>query len=61
MKVLIVGLLVLALAVAGVSTYLIKSFSGADNIEELGKRKKVKKIKVLIANKDLAIGTTIKP
>ncbi|MEE8393549.1 MAG: Flp pilus assembly protein CpaB [Rhodospirillales bacterium] len=59
MRVLIVGILVLALAVAGVSTYLIKTFSGEENIEELEKKAKKKKFKVLVAKKSLKIGEKV--
>ena len=59
MRVLIVGILVLALAVAGIATYLIKSFSGEENIEELQKEAEVKKIRVLVASKNLATGVTL--
>ena len=59
MRVLIVGILVLALAVAGIATYLIKSFSGEENIEELQKEAEIKKIRVLVANKNLATGSIL--
>ncbi len=59
MRVLIVGVLVLALAVAGISTYLIKSFFGEENIEELQKEAEVKKIRVLVANMNLQTGVTL--
>jgi len=61
MKVLIVGIIVLALAVAGVSTYLIQTFSGELNVEELQKEAQKPKIKVLIAARDIRPGETITP
>ena len=59
MRVLIVGILVLVLAVTGSAVYLIKSFSGEENIEELQKEAEIKKIRVLVANKNLATGATL--
>ena len=56
MKVLIVGIIVLALAVTGVSTYLIQTFSGEANLEELQKEAQKSKIRVLVASKDLRPG-----
>ena len=61
MKVLIVGILVLGLAVAGVSTYLIQTFSGEANIEELQKEALKPKIRVLVASKDLRPGQKLDP
>ena len=58
MRVLIVGIIVLAISVAGVSTYLIKRFSGEKNIQELEKEAK-KSFKVLVAVKDIKIGAPI--
>ncbi len=55
MKLLIVGLVVLALSVAGVSTYLIKSFSGEENIEGLQKEAQTK-AKVLVAARSIRPG-----
>lgn len=60
MKVLIVGIIVLALAVAGVSTYLIQSFGGEENLEELQKQAQKPKIKVLIATRDMRPGEVLK-
>ena len=60
MKVLIVGILVLGLAVAGVSTYLIQSFGGDENLEELQKQAQKPKLKVLIATRDLRPGEVLK-
>ncbi len=59
MRVLVVGIFVLALAVAGVSTYLIKTFSGESNIKKLEKEVAIKKFKVLVAKRDIRIGETI--
>lgn len=61
MKVLIVGIIVLALAVAGVSTYLIQTFSGEENIEQLQQEVQKPKIRVLIAAQDLRPGDAIRP
>lgn len=61
MKVLIVGILVLALAVAGVSTYLIQTFSGEENIEQLQKEAQKPKIRVLVAAQDLRPGDPLRP
>ncbi len=59
MKVLIVGLIVLAFGVAGVSTYLIKSFSGQENLEKLEKDGRPKVFRVLVAAKDLPAGSAL--
>ncbi len=59
MRVLIVGIIVLAVSVAGVSTYLIKSFSGEENLGELEREAKPKVYKVLIVNKDLQVGAPV--
>jgi pilus assembly protein CpaB len=59
MKVLIVGILVLALGVAGVSTYLIKSFRTPEAIEQLEKEKAVPKKFVLVAERHKAMGETL--
>lgn len=61
MKVLIVGIIVLALAVTGVSTYLIQTFSGEANLEELQKEAQKSKIRVLVASKDLRPGQKLGP
>ncbi|MCH8237213.1 MAG: Flp pilus assembly protein CpaB [Proteobacteria bacterium] len=61
MKILIVGIIVLALAVAGVSTYLIQTFSGEANIEELQKEALKPKIRVLVATKELRPGQKLGP
>ncbi len=61
MKVLIVGLIVLALGVAGVSTYLIKSFSSKEAISELEKEAEPIKTRILVATKALAPGDVIMP
>jgi pilus assembly protein CpaB len=59
MRVLIVGIIVLALAVAGVSTYLIKSFGSKDKVAELQKQAEKPKLRVLIATKALKAGETL--
>jgi len=59
MRVLIVGIIVLALAVAGVSTYLIRTFSGSEKVAELQKEAQKPKIRVLIATKAMAPGETL--
>ena len=59
MRVLIVGIVVLALAVAGVSTYLIKSFGSKDTVAELQKKAEKPKLRVLIATKALKPGETL--
>lgn len=61
MKVLVVGIIVLALAVAGVSTYLIQTFSGEQNIEDLQKEAQKPKIRVLVASKELRPGQKLGP
>lgn len=61
MKVLIVGIVVLALAVAGVSTYLIQSFGGEKNLEELQKQAEKPKPRVLVATRDLRLGEVLAP
>ncbi len=61
MKVLIVGIVVLALAVAGVSTYLIQSFGGEENLEELQKQAEKPKSRVLVAARDLRLGEVLAP
>jgi len=60
MRVLIVGIIVLALAVAGVSTYLIKSFSGEEKVAELKKEAQKPKLRVLIATKRMKPGDILK-
>ena len=60
MRVLIVGIIVLALAVAGVSTYLIQSFGGEEKVAELQKEQQKPKIRVLIATKNLRTGDVLK-
>lgn len=58
MKLLIVGIFVLALAVAGVSTYLIRSFSGEENIVELQKEAITERL-VLVAAKKIRPGEKV--
>ncbi|MEO5337534.1 MAG: Flp pilus assembly protein CpaB [Magnetospirillum sp. WYHS-4] len=60
MKVLIVGILVLALGVAAVSTYLIKSFRTPEAIEQLEKEKSVPKKSVLVATRNMTTGETVR-
>jgi len=60
MKILIVGLVVLALSVAGVSTYLIKSFSGQENIEGLQQEAQTT-AKVLVAARPIRPGEAVTP
>lgn len=59
---MIVGLIVLTLGVAGVSTYLITVFGTEEAIEEQNKRIRAKKVyRVLVAQLDLKTGTVITP
>ncbi|NQV84527.1 MAG: Flp pilus assembly protein CpaB [Rhodospirillales bacterium] len=58
MKLLIIGMVFLALSVAGVSTYLIRSFSGEENIEGLQKEAATEK-KVLVAAKTIRPGEKV--
>ena len=58
MKLLIVGIIFLALSVAGVSTYLIRSFSGEKNIEGLQKEAATEKF-VLVAAKTIRPGEAV--
>jgi pilus assembly protein CpaB len=60
MRVLIVGIVVLALAVAGVATYLIRSFSGEEKVAELKKEAQKPKLRVLIATKKMKPGDILK-
>ena len=60
MKLLIVGLVVLALSVAGVSTYLIRSFSGEENIEGLQQEAQTQ-AKVLVAARPIRPGEAVTP
>lgn len=62
MRIMIVGLIVLTLGVAGVSTYLITVFGTEEAIEEQNKRIRAKKVyRVLVAQLDLKTGTVITP
>ncbi|NQV48115.1 MAG: Flp pilus assembly protein CpaB [Rhodospirillaceae bacterium] len=61
MRVLIIGLVVLALGVAGISTYLIQSFFGEANIEKLESQVRPKVTKVLIATKEIRTGDPLLP
>ena len=59
MRVLIVGIIVLSLGVAGVATYLITTFKTPEAIDKLQEEKAPLKIKVLVANQDLPIGAVL--
>lgn len=59
MRVLIVGIIVLALAVASVSTYLIKTFSTPEAIEEIEAAVEPVRPRVLVATKKLPRGTIL--
>lgn len=59
MRVIIVGILVLTLGVAAVSTYLIKSFQTPEALEQLEKEKKVLRTFVLVSAKTLPVGAVI--
>jgi pilus assembly protein CpaB len=59
MRILIVGLIVLALSVAGISTYLIQNFSTPTAIEELEQKAQPKKFQVLVALRPLYPGDKI--
>lgn len=59
MRVLIVGLIVLSLGVAGVSTYLIKTFSTPEAIEELEQQAEPIKMRVLVAAAALRPGAAL--
>ena len=61
MRLIIVGILVLTLGIAGLSTYLIKSFKTEEAIEELEKEMKEPKKFVLVATRDIPIGEALKP
>jgi len=59
MRVMIVGILVLALAVAGVSTYLIKSFSTPEAIDQIEAAQEPVRPRVLVATKKLNRGEVL--
>lgn len=61
MRLLIVGIVALALAVAGVSTYLIQSFGGEENLEELQKQAQKPQFRVLVAARVLRPGEVLMP
>lgn len=61
MKVIIIGVLVLTLGVAAVSTYLIRTFQTPEAMEQLEREKAVPKKFVLVATRDLQIGARVKP
>lgn len=60
MRVLIVGIIVLALAVAAVSTYLIRSFSTPEAIEEIEAAVEPVRPRVLVATRKLNRGDVIR-
>ena len=60
MRVLIVGLIVLALSVAGISTYLIRSFSSEEALKKLEEEAEPIKFRVLLASRAIRPGETIK-
>lgn len=59
MRVLIVGLIVLALSVAGISTYLIKTFSTDEGLQKLEQEAEKAVTRVLIASATLRPGDKI--
>jgi len=59
MRVLIVGLIVLALSVAGISTYLIRSFSSQEALKKLEEEAEPVKFRVLLASRDVNPGEII--
>lgn len=59
MRLLLVGILLLTLGVAGVATYLIRTYKNPEAIEELGKEQEVPSFKVLLANKEMPVGTVV--
>jgi len=56
MRILVIGLIVLALSVAGISTYLIKNFSTPAAIQELEKKAEPVKTQILVATTSLNPG-----
>jgi len=56
MRILIIGLIILALSVAGISTYLIQNFSTPEAIQALEEKAEPIKTQVLVANKPLNPG-----
>ena len=59
MRILIIGLVVLALSVAGISTYLIQNFSTPEAIGEMEKKARVITYYTLVANFDLQPGDSL--
>lgn len=59
LRVLIIGILVLSLGIAGVSTYLIKTFRNPEAIEELEQEAAIPVFKVLVAIKPITLGQQI--
>ncbi len=60
MKMIIIGIVVLALCVAGVSTYLIKSFQTPEAKQELQREMMEPQKFVLVAVRNIDVGETIK-
>jgi pilus assembly protein CpaB len=56
MRILIIGLVVLALSVAGISTYLIQNFSTPEAIQALEEKAEPIKMQILVATKPLNPG-----
>jgi len=56
MRILVIGLIVLALSVAGISTYLIKNFSTPEAIQALEEKAEPVKTQILVATKPLNPG-----
>lgn len=59
MRILIIGLMVLAFSVAGISTYLIRSFSTPEAIQELEEKAEPVTDQILVATRDLKPGDKI--
>ena len=59
MRILVIGLIVLALSVAGISTYLIKNFSTPEAIQALEKKAEPVKTQVLVASQYLNPGDVL--
>ncbi len=56
MRILVIGLLVLALSVAGISAYLIQNYSTPEAISELEKKAEPIKNQILVATRELQPG-----
>lgn len=59
MRILIIGLVVLALSVAGISTYLIQNFSTPEALTEMEKKSRRVAYHTLVANFDLQPGDAL--